>query len=709
MSSSKLNDRGSGHSSRDIVELNNVIPLNETSENYSIDLNRVEKLDNNVQYDRSSLNKGKEIDNEELESSETADLIYSYTTLRLPKKSIEEMEEQIETIASHIERKGKLMQDDPVSEAMRLDLIRNMPQGLTLKRSVKAKLTLSVSQKSKKRPISFWKKLYYRWSMSLTKTKLAFHQIGFQLELWYHPMKRIEGHFGSGIATYFKFLRYLFIINTLSCIVSILFITVPQALIQSHKNGTFSSWDLLLGNGFFTNSILYYGFYANRTLIVDSNMTYDIPSAYFSTFAFCYIFVFILLFFNWDWGISSYKAANLRSASLYRELEELLWESKNVYVSSTSTKILTFLIRIAMTSLVITIICGTGILLWLLLNEHYHNQQDVLSVLTIPLVMTGIVNFIPPILSWAIKYEKYSKDRIAMYITLIRVYLIAATAVATLYTFWLTRGIESECWPTRLSQEIYRLILLDFFVSIFGSFVVQGLRATPCIKRKFGAPTFDIARNTLNLVYNQSLFWLVHYFSPSMSLIILVKMLLTFYMKKRELLSFCEPPSKFWRAAQTQTLSLAMAFLGMISAVVVHSYVLIYVNTRSCGPFSGWDYIWEFAIERMLNVNRNSQFWHILGEICNPGTGIALLFALCLAVYYLRAKAEASKQMVRILREMLQWQARDKKFLLKTFNTASNKRLPHNRRASRLHEELQTTTNYQECAYPNEPSTSTFS
>lgn len=116
--------------------------------------------------------------------------------------------------------------------------------------------------------------------------------------------------------------------NAFSSIVSILFITVPQSVIQPYKNSTFSSWDLLLGNvrerldrvipiarinfslsffvsllfaifqGFFTNSILYYGFYANHTLMVDYDTTYDIPTAYFSTFAFCYIFVFILLFFK---------------------------------------------------------------------------------------------------------------------------------------------------------------------------------------------------------------------------------------------------------------------------------------------------------------------------------------------------------------------------------------------------------------------------
>lgn len=79
--------------------------------------------------------------------------------------------------------------------------------------------------------------------------KIAFHQLGSSTELWYNSIKTIEGHFGSGIATYFKFLRWLFIINTISCVVSILFVTMPQSLEQSHRNETsFSLWDLLLGN-----------------------------------------------------------------------------------------------------------------------------------------------------------------------------------------------------------------------------------------------------------------------------------------------------------------------------------------------------------------------------------------------------------------------------------------------------------------------------
>lgn len=124
-------------------------------------------LINGMDYINNHLNVGTE--SEDSDNSETVNLIYPYPTLRLRKSNPEGMEEQAVTIANHIERKNKFMQDDPLSALLRLEMIRNMPQGLTLKRSVKAKLSLSVSQKSKKKPISYWKKLKYRLSMTVLK------------------------------------------------------------------------------------------------------------------------------------------------------------------------------------------------------------------------------------------------------------------------------------------------------------------------------------------------------------------------------------------------------------------------------------------------------------------------------------------------------------------------------------------------------------
>jgi hypothetical protein len=47
-----------------------------------------------------------------------------------------------------------------------------------------------------------------------------------------------------------------------------------------------------------------------------------------------------------------------------------------------------------------------------------------------------------------------------------------------------------------------------------------------------GVPEFDIARNTLNIIYNQTLFLVGFYFSPLLALIVTLKMFLTFYIRK---------------------------------------------------------------------------------------------------------------------------------------------------------------------------------
>ena len=93
----------------------------------------------------------------------------------------------------------------------------------------------------------------------------------------------------------------------------------------------------------------------------------------------------------------------MRSASIYRELEELLWESKHSSASvSCSMRFWTLLIRVAMTTLIFAVLCGTGGLLWLLLNEHQADESNVLSVLIVPIVMTLIVNLFPPLISWSV-------------------------------------------------------------------------------------------------------------------------------------------------------------------------------------------------------------------------------------------------------------------------------------------------------------------
>lgn len=225
--------------------------------------------------------------------------------------------------------------------------------------------------------------------------------------------------------------------------------------------------------------------------------------------------------------------------------------------------------------------------------------------------------------------ENYSNDRIALYVTVIRMYAMALVVIGTLITYWITRG-NFDCWQTQLAQEIYRLILIDFVISVFGVLLVQMTRSQlhATLWKSISSPKFDIARNTMNLIYNQTLFWVAFYFSPMMSVVIVLKMMLTFYIKKFGLVTFCEPPSKPWRAAQTQTLFLALALLGMVGALIVLGFVTIYKTTGDCGPFNAHNFIWEVIAEEVLLVKRNSVIWSICEQLLGVGSMSIILLIM---------------------------------------------------------------------------------
>lgn len=112
------------------------------------------------------------------------------------------------------------------------------------------------------------------------------------------------------------------------------------------------------------------------------------------------------IFCGWDFGISSYKAAKLCSASIYRELKELLGEADSDIDLSCFTKFLTISIQILMTIFVLAMIAGTGGLLWILLNQHKADMTNVWSVLMVPLIVTGIMNSFPSLISWLVSNLK---------------------------------------------------------------------------------------------------------------------------------------------------------------------------------------------------------------------------------------------------------------------------------------------------------------
>ncbi|KAG8296205.1 Transmembrane channel-like protein 5 [Homalodisca vitripennis] len=140
----------------------------------------------------------------------------------------EEGEKHADQIASEIEQNEQLMDDTPLAEKLRMEALREMPQNLTVKRTVKVKLSNSVSMKSKHRPISCLKLSKYQIGIFFSRLHLTMRDVFSSWELWYSSLKEIEGHFGSGVAAYFKFLRWLFFMNLFVCIISLSFVVIPN-------------------------------------------------------------------------------------------------------------------------------------------------------------------------------------------------------------------------------------------------------------------------------------------------------------------------------------------------------------------------------------------------------------------------------------------------------------------------------------------------
>ncbi|KAJ8398312.1 hypothetical protein AAFF_G00428820 [Aldrovandia affinis] len=128
---------------------------------------------------------------------------------------------------------------------------------------------------------------------------------------WEMRIKKIESHFGSGVASYFIFLRWLFGINIVLTIMTGSFIVLPELLAgaafgttrsktipKEHLNSaqdldTIWSLGARLRSGYLQYSVLFYGYYGRVRKIGSAG--YRLPLAYFLVGMAVFAYSFIIL------------------------------------------------------------------------------------------------------------------------------------------------------------------------------------------------------------------------------------------------------------------------------------------------------------------------------------------------------------------------------------------------------------------------------
>ncbi|XP_072012922.1 voltage-gated chloride channel TMC4 [Engystomops pustulosus] len=319
------------------------------------------------------------------------------------------------------------------------------------------------------------------------------------LILWKGSLQTIGGQFGTGIQSYFTFLRFLVLLNFVTFLLVAGFIVIPsiafnelglnQTVSHSPNNSKCFEYNpnpqglerfyvfimnILMGTGFMEWTYMFYGYY-KKTSVNFSNFSYNVPLAYLVT-TLAYFLLSLLwtvirsvqgfkqslitddssvnnytdkVLAAWDFCIKDEKIITLKQRSIRYELKVDLEEEKIKRLHAQRTicqRAGIYSVRILLNLIVIALLCGAFYCIYrstqesqLLLALESVKGNFILELLAgyLPSIVITAANFILPLLfNITIKWEQYILS-VEIRLTLVRcVFLRLASLGMLLYSLW---------------------------------------------------------------------------------------------------------------------------------------------------------------------------------------------------------------------------------------------------------------------------------
>ncbi|XP_028316437.1 transmembrane channel-like protein 6b [Gouania willdenowi] len=545
------------------------------------------------------------------------------------------------------------------------------------------------------------------------------------LHVWQFLLKKVSGRFGSGVLSYFLFLKMLLLYNLFLFLVTGAFMVLPQAVHppeESERKRPFSGLELLTGAGYFSDTVMYYGYYCNYTLsgscrddasnstgqpCSSKQLSYNMPLAYFFTigvsfFITCIILVYSMsksfgqsfridkshsilamkAFCSWDFKVIKKTSVRLMSDNICTQLKELLAEVSHKHLRNTGCQKfwrlvvhgLAWTICIAsITACVLSIYYFSGYM-------HKNPVENEASKLALPAAVSLMNLVLPGLFNLAAWMEDYNSPSVRTYVAISRNLLLKVSVLSILCYHWLGRvaikqwdSNDLECWESFVGQELYRFLIMDFIFTLldtlFGEFLWRFFSGK-VLKRRH-KPVFDIARNVLELIYGQTLIWLGVLFAPLLPAMQILKLFLLFYIKMSSVMLNCQAPRKPYRVSQMTTIFITLlCFPSFLGASVCVTYTMWSITpSLSCGPFRGRQLMFQAGklwVEELEKEDANLSLLAMAHSylVEHPfflfvGAGIFLI-----VIYFYSHVVDGQRKIITLLQEQIQNEGDDKKFLI---------------------------------------------
>ncbi|XP_067935144.1 transmembrane channel-like protein 7 isoform X2 [Watersipora subatra] len=461
--------------------------------------------------------------------------------------------------------------------------------------------------------------------------------------------------------------------------------------------------------GCFENTGMYYGDYDSRNITsIGSHISYNMQLAYLISYFIYFLVYFLVLAISvaksyrtnfvesndkftfqyvlnildgWDYVVDSAKTAETKKKNKFRDFKEFCWgkrEPESDVNFADSLMLFMFRAGAVVVMLIFIALSGFGVYA---LERDQHAENVWLRDLGGPTIITAINSIVPFLFTIISSFLKFTYQKSVVYLSLVMtMFLYGATLGVYFFVAMFPCGSEGNfkcelegCWETRLGTKAYTLVVIDFLFGIIISLVAEVLYrlvAQFCCQRWEAQqkeeqeghsiyPQFDIARNTMAIIYNQFLLWLGIYYSPLLTVVVVIKLWITFYFKRVTVMNSCIPTTKPWRAAKMHTVFLGLLFIGFIVCIVAFTAAVAVVSpSTTCGPFMG--------LKKPSDIIQSAigEADHMVTNIVlSPGVVVGVIVVLCVIVHYVRVTSSGRQTLISLLKIQITLESKDKAYL----------------------------------------------